>query len=122
MTYTDEMTPKERMLAILQRKNVDRLLVSPLILNFASRSLHLTVREFCTNGKNMGEANIACFKKYQHDIVYIFSTTSTLAEAMSTKMYFPEDDAPQVEIPFIQTKEDLKKLKPVNPEKDGRIP
>src|SRR5574341_438239 len=122
MKFMDEMTPKERMLSILQGKKVDRLLVSPLILNFASRSLNLKVREFCTNGKNMGDANIACFKKYRHDIVYIFSTTSTLAEAMGTRMYFPEDDAPQVEIPFIQTKEDLKKLKPVNPEKDGRIP
>ena len=122
MNGADEMTPKERMLAILQGKHVDRLLVSPLILNYASRSLNLTVRSFCTNGKNMGDANIACFKKYRHDIVYIFSTTSTLAEAMGTRMYFPEDDAPQVENPFIQTREDLKKLKPVEPEKDGRLP
>lgn len=122
MNCADEMTPKERMLSILHGKNVDRLLVSPLILNFASRSLNLTVRSFCTNGKNMGDANIACFKKYRHDIVYIFSTTSTLAEAMGTRMYFPEDDAPQVENPFIRTREDLKKLKPVDPEKDGRLP
>lgn len=118
----DEMTPKQRMAGCLQGTPVDRLLVSPLILNFASRSLDLKVSEFCTSGKNMGEANIACFRKYRHDIVYIFSTTSTLAEAMGTKMYFPEDDAPQVETPFIQTREDLKKLRPVDPYKDGRLP
>ena len=122
MNTLDKMTPKERMQAFLQGKEVDRLLVSPLILNFASRSSNLKVREFCTNGKNMGEANIACFKKYRHDIVYIFSTTSTLAEALGTKMYFPEDDGPQVEVTFIQTREYLKKFKPVNPEKDGRLP
>ncbi len=122
MNAADEMTPKERMQAILQGKDADRLLVSPLVLNFASRSLNLPVRSFCTNGKNMGDANIACFKKYRHDIVYIFSTTSTLAEAMGTRMYFPEDDAPQVETPFLQTREDITKLKPVEPEKDGRIP
>jgi uroporphyrinogen decarboxylase len=122
MKSGDDMAPKERMLATLQGKEVDRLLVSPLILNFASRSLNMTVRSFCTNGANMGNANIACFKKYRHDIIYLFSTTSTLAEAMGTKMYFPEDDAPQVETPLIQTREDLKRLKPVNPEKDGRLP
>lgn len=122
MNVVEEMTPKERMQAILQGKDTDRLLVSPLVLNFASRSLHLPVRSFCTNGRNMGDANIACFKKYRHDIVYIFSTTSTLAEAMGTRMYFPEDDAPQVETPFLQTREDITKLKPVEPEKDGRIP
>lgn len=118
----DEMTPRARMEAILQGKGVDRLLVSPLILNFASRSLGMNIRDFCTSGKNMGDANVACFKTYRHDIVYIFSTTSTLAEAMGTKMYFPEDDAPQVEIPFVQTRDDVKKLKPVCPEKDGRLP
>ncbi|WKZ18629.1 MAG: uroporphyrinogen decarboxylase family protein [Candidatus Jettenia sp. CY-1] len=122
MNSRDEMTPKERLLAAIQGKEIDRLLVSPLILNFASKSLNLKVSDFCTNGKNMGDANIACFKKYRHDIVYIFSTTSTLAEAMGTRMYFPEDDAPQVETPFIQVREDLKKLRPVDPEKDGRIP
>ncbi len=122
MNSADEMTPKERFSAILQGKEVDRLLVSPLILNFASRALGMKVRDFCTDGKNMGNANIACFKKYRHDAVYIFSTTSTLAEAMGTRMYFPPDDAPQVEIPFIQSRDDLEKLKPVNPEKDGRIP
>lgn len=122
MSAADRMTPKERMLAFLQSKEMDRLLVSPLILNFASRSLNLKVSEFCTNGKNMGEANIACYKKYRHDIVYLFTTTSTLAEAMGTKMYFPDDDAPQLDTPFIQTKDDLKKLRPVNPEKDGRLP
>lgn len=122
MTSNEQMTPKERMLNILQGKPVDRLLVSPLILNFASRPAGMKVREFCTDGRNMGEANIACFRKYRHDIVYIFSTTSTLAEAMGTKMFFPEDDAPQVEAPFIQTKEDLRKLKVVDPYKDGRLP
>lgn len=122
MNPADEMTPKERMQAVLQGKKTDRLLVSPLILNFAARSLNLKVKDFCTNGRNMGDANIACFKKYRHDIVYIFSTTSTLAEAMGTRMYFPEDDAPQVEIPFLQIREDITKLKPVNPEKDGRLP
>jgi uroporphyrinogen decarboxylase len=122
MNCEDEMTPRARMEAVLQGKEVDRFLVSPLILNFASRSLNMNVRDFCTSGKNMGDANIACFRKYRHDIVYIFSTTSTVAEAMGTKMYFPEDDAPQVDTPFIRFRDDVKKLRPVNPEKDGRLP
>lgn len=122
MSSSEGMTPRERMQAALTGQPMDRLLVSPLILNYAARSLGLKVREFNTSGKNMGEANIACFKKYRHDFVYIFSTTSTLAEAMGTRMYFPEDDAPQVMEPFIKSREDLKKLKPVDPDKDGRLP
>jgi uroporphyrinogen decarboxylase len=122
MTTLDEMTPKQRMQAALSGGEMDRLLVSPIILNWASRALDLKVSEFNSNGKNMGDANIACFKKYRHDFVYLFTTTSTLAEAMGTKMLFPEDDAPQVDVPFIQSKDDLKKLRPLDPEKDGRLP
>ncbi len=122
MSAAEQMTPKERMQAVLSGQPIDRLLVSPLILNYASRSMNLKVREFNTSGKNMGEANIACFRKYRHDFVYLFTTTSTLAEAMGTKMLFPEDDAPQVDEPFIKLREDLKKLRPVDPGKDGRLP
>ncbi len=122
MNTAEQMNPKQRMQAALTGQNMDRLLVSPIILNWASRALNLKVREFNTNGKNMGEANIACFKKYRHDFVYLFTTTSTMAEAMGTKMYFPEDDAPQVEEPFVKSREDLKKLRVVDPEKDGRLP
>jgi len=118
----DEMTPKERVGAYLGGKSVDRHPVSPLILNWSSRSLSMKVRDFCTSGRNMGEANIACFRRWRHDIVYVFSTTSTLAEAMGTKMSFPEDDAPQVERPLVLRREDLSKLKPLDPEKDGRLP
>lgn len=122
MNVIEEMTPKERFVAALSGKPMDRLLVSPLILNWASRALNMKVSEFNQDGKKMADAHIACFKKYRHDVVYIFTTTSTLAEAMGTRMYFPEDDAPQVDVPFINSKEDLKKLKPLNPEKDGRLP
>src|ERR1044072_3321836 len=122
MIESDDMTPKQRMLAALGGQQMDRLLVSPLILNWASRAVDMKVSEFNSNGKSMGEANIACFKKYRHDFVYIFSTTSTLAEAMGTKMFFPEDDAPYVDEPLIRSRKDLEKLRVVDPEKDGRLP
>lgn len=118
----DDMTPKERFLAALAGEPMDRILSSPLILNHASRAAGMKVRDFCTSGRNMGEANIACFRKYRHDIVYIFSTTSTVAEAMGTVMKFPEDDAPQVLESPVKTREDVKKLKPADPKKDGRMP
>lgn len=118
----DKMTPKERFSAALAGKPMDRILTSPIILNHASRALGMKVKDFCTSGRNMGEANIACFKKYRHDIVYIFSTTSTVAEAMGTTMHFPDDDAPQVLTPAVTTRADVKRLKPANPKKDGRLP
>jgi uroporphyrinogen decarboxylase len=116
------MTPKERFGAFLSARPMDRLLVSPLILNWASRAKGLTVRAYCTNGRNMAEALVACWRAYGHDVVYVFSTTSTLAEAMGTVMDFPEDDAPQVKTPLVRGREDLARLRPLVPERDGRLP
>lgn len=118
----DDMTPKERFSAALAGQPMDRILSSPLILNHASRAAGMKVRDFCTSGQSMGEANMACFRKYRHDIVYIFSTTSTVAEAMGTVLKFPEDDAPQVVESPVKSREDVKKLEPADPKKDGRIP
>ena len=117
-----KMTPKERFWGFYRAREVDRLLVSPLILNFASRSLGLKIRDFCTNGKNMGDANVACFKKIPprrrlhllHDLYG--GRGHGHKDALSRRRL------PQVETPLIQTKEDLKKLRPVKPEEDGRLP
>ena len=89
----EKMTPKERFLGILQGKEVDRLFVSPLILNFASRSLGLKIRDFCTNGKTWATPTLPASKIPPRRRLHLFSTTSTVAEAMGTKMHFPEDDS-----------------------------
>ena len=52
----------------------------------------------------------------------MFSTTSTVAEAMGTKLHFPEDDAPWVETPIVATPVDVNKVKVVDPWRDGRLP
>jgi uroporphyrinogen decarboxylase len=119
---TDEMSPKERMANFLQGKPIDRIPCAPLILNHAARILGVKISEYNRNGKTMGEAHVAAFKKYGNDFIFIFSTTSTLAEAMGTKLFFPEDDAPWVDEPIVKNPEDVDKVKMVDPEKDGRLP
>ncbi|MFA5866845.1 MAG: uroporphyrinogen decarboxylase family protein [Actinomycetota bacterium] len=119
----DKMTPKERFGAFLGGQPMDRLLASPILTpNHASRIAGLKINEVNNNGKAMAAASVAAFKKYRHDAVYIFSTTSTVAEAMGTTMKFPEDDAPQFVKAAVETREDVKKLKPADPKKDGRLP
>lgn len=122
MSTGDRMTPKERFMAALSGQEMDRLIVAPLILNWASRTTGIKVGEFNRSGEKMATAQIECYRKYGHDAVFIFTTTNTLGEAMGSKLFFPEDDAPQLETPLIQTRDDIKKLKPLDPEKDGRLP
>lgn len=118
----DKMTPKERIGAFLQGKPIDRIPCAPLILNHTARVLGVKVIEHAKSGEIMGKAHVAAFRKYGQDMITLFSDTAMLSEAMGTKLYFPEDDAPRVDEPVVKTVDDIKKVIPADPHKDGRLP
>ncbi|SMB90528.1 uroporphyrinogen decarboxylase [Thermanaeromonas toyohensis ToBE] len=116
------MTSKERILALLQGRPVDHIPCVPLVMNHAARVLGVKVSEFNSNPRVMTKAHLASWEKYGYDMILIFTTTATIAEAMGTTLYFPEDDVPYVHVPAVQSPEDIKKVKIIEPQKDGRIP
>jgi uroporphyrinogen decarboxylase len=118
----DEMTPKERIGAFLQGKPMDRLVCAPLILNHAAHVLGVKVIEHAKSGETMGKAHVAAFRKYGQDMITLFSDTALLAEAMGTKLYYPEDDAPRFDEPAVKIASDVEKIAPADPQKDGRLP
>lgn len=117
----DNQTSLERVLCYLQGINPQRIACFPLILNHAARVLGVPVGEYNRSGELLGKAHVAAYKRYGNDLVLIFSTTSTLAEAMGTKMNFFAEDAPQIGEPLLQTLDDLKKVKVPDFKKDGRL-
>ena len=121
-TLSDQMTPKQRMASFLQGQEVDRPPCAPLILNHAARVSGVKISEYNQDGRTMGAAHVAAFKEYGHDFIFIFSTTSTLAEAMGTRLFFPDDDAPWVEEPVVRQPADLARVRTVDPQRDGRLP
>jgi len=118
----DKMTPKERIGAFLQGKPIDRLPCAPLILNHAARVLGVKVIEHAKSGQTMGKAHVAAFRKYGQDMITLFSDTALVSEAMGTKLYYPEEDAPRVDEPAVKSAEDVEKITPADPQKDGRLP
>ncbi len=118
----DTQTSLERVLCYLKGEKPQRVACFPLILNHAARVLGVPIGKYNRDGKTMGKAHVAAFRRYGNDLILIFSTTSTLAEAMGTKMDFLDEDAPQVTEPFIKERSDLGKLKIPDFSKDGRLP
>lgn len=112
----------ERVLCYLKGEKPQRVACFPLILNHAARVLGVPVGVYNRDGKVMGNAHVAAFRRYGNDLILIFSTTSTLAEAMGTKMKFFDEDAPQIEEPFLKQHSDISKLKLPDFSKDGRLP
>lgn len=118
----DNQSSLERVVCYLQGKNPQRIACFPLILNHAARILGVPVGEYNRDPEKMGNAHIAAFRRYGHDLILVFSTTSTLAEAMGTRMAFFEDDAPQIDVPLIQDLDDIKKVRRPDFTRDGRLP
>ena len=118
----NSLTPKQRIAAFLSGKPVDRPPCVPLILNHAARVLGVPVRQHATNGDVMGRAHVAAYRRYGQDLITLFSDTAILAEAMGTKLYFPEDDVPRVETPVVASPDDVRKLEPVDARRAGRLP
>jgi len=118
----DTQTSLERVLCYLKGETPQRVACFPLILNHAARILGVPIGKYNRDGKTMGKAHVAAFRRYGNDLILIFSTTSTLAEAMGTRMAFFEEDAPQIADPFIKERSDLSKLRIPDFSKDGRLP
>ena len=117
-----QMTPKQRMGAFLAGQPFDRIPCVPLILNHAARVLGVKVSEYNANPKVMADAQIAAFRRYRHDMVTVFSDTAIIAEAMGTKLTYPEDRAPFVEAPCVRSPSDADGLRSPDPRRDGRLP
>ncbi len=104
------MTPKQRIGNFLMGKPIDRVPCVPLVLNHCARVLGVKVREFATDGAVMGRANVAAWRRYGHDLITIFTDTAILAEALGTRLKFPEDDAARVDRPAVAEPADADRL------------
>lgn len=118
----DTQTSLERVVSYLKGERPQRVACFPLILNHAARVTGVKVGEYNRNGKLMGEAHVAAWRRYGNDLVTVFSTTSTLAESMGTKMKFFDEDAPQIDEFLLQDGYNFSKIHMPDPEKDGRLP
>jgi len=119
---TTPMTPRERVGAFLGGKPIDRVPCVPLILNHAARILGVTIREYTTDGTVMGRSHVAAWHLYGHDLITIFADTGILAEALGTKLEYPEDDVPRVVGPIVARPEDADTVVHVDPRRAGRLP
>ena len=119
---TSEMTPKERIGAFLSGKPIDHVPCVPLILNHCARVIGVTVKEYATDGAVMGRAHVAAYRRYGQDLITIFADTAITAEAMGTKLHFPDDDVPRLQEPVVNCLEDAEKLEVPDARTAGRLP
>lgn len=120
--FKDEMNPIERMQAIAAGKPFDRIPFVPLLGETASHLIGTTVSKYRHSAQLMAEVEIVTYQMFGQDGVGAGPGYQGLAEALGTKLKYPENNTPYLEEPAIKDWGDLEHLEPADPKKAGRIP
>jgi uroporphyrinogen decarboxylase len=75
---------------------VDRPPFHPILMRFAAQYAGVKYKDFCLSYKHKCETNIRCATDFSYDWVNVMSDPYAEAEAYGTKLFYPEDNLPQV--------------------------
>ncbi|SMC31559.1 uroporphyrinogen decarboxylase family protein [Sporomusa malonica] len=120
--WKDEMTPKERLKAFAAGEPLDRIPCMPLVTDHAYSLAGGPMAQYYHSARLMAQAQINAFETYETDSVGSGPGLFGIAEAIGTKLTFPDDGIPYVCSPAISSYQDLAKLELINPYQSGRLP
>jgi len=116
------MSSRERVGRVLAGELPDRVPV--LLQNFQNTAwlAGMTQREFSRSGERMAEAQLAAWERFGYDVLDLENGTAALAEACGCEAEYPVDEPPRVTKPAIAGLEEVNRLAPVDPARDGMLP
>lgn len=119
---TEEMTPRERMDAFSRGEAIDRVLCVPDMGVTMAPFIGVKISEYYHSSELMAALEIALFKRLRHDSVGISTSLRGVAEAMGSKIAYPDYNISYLLEPAVKSVEQIEMLKVVNPLTDGRLP
>ena len=117
----DQMTPRERMEAFSEGKQIDRIPCSPFLGEACAPLFGRTIREHNYSTDAIIDVAVGSFEKFRPDSIGIGPGLQGIPEAMGSEFKFPENGTPYFSKPIIEDYSDIGKLSPIDPYKDGRI-
>ncbi|QUH18452.1 uroporphyrinogen decarboxylase family protein [Alkaliphilus sp. B6464] len=118
----EEMTPRERMDAFSRGEEIDRVICVPDMGVTMVPFLGIKASDYYHSAELMAELEIALFKRLRHDSVGISTSLRGMAEAMGSKVAYPDYNISYLLDPAVKSVEEIESLKVVNPLKDGKLP
>jgi len=118
----NQMKPLQRFAAYAKGETIDRLPCVPIVGNTAARVIGVKVSQFKGNGKLIADAQIASYRLFGYDVIRVFTDLYTLAEAMGAGVHYPEDETTYLERSAIAGVDEISRLQPVDPQRDGNLP
>ena len=115
------MTGRERIERVLHSQIPDRVPIFPNIHFGTARFGGYKIREFATDARINAACLIGAYKEFGYDGVQIGCDVTFEAEAVGSKVDYPEDNIPSVVEPFLAEPR-IEKLRMPDPRRDGRMP
>jgi len=123
MENANQMTPYQRVLAVLEGERPDRTPVVPLVRDWVIRQAGFTVSEAMQDIAKYVYAQFFCLKRFGYDAVRDLSAIHAESEAMGSTLKIPDDGPPSVvDFAVKDYDRDMPKLRIPNPWTDGRLP
>ena len=116
------MNGYQRVMAVLRGELPDRV---PVCLhNFlpAAREAGIPLEQSLTDPEAAASSHLQAVEKYGHDCILIDLDTTMLAEAMGAQRDSTPGEPGHIAAPAVRSLDEVDKLRPVDPERDGRIP
>ncbi|OAA90510.1 uroporphyrinogen decarboxylase family protein [Clostridium ljungdahlii] len=117
----DEMTPKERVEAMISGRPFDRVPCNIFIGDHAANIIGVKVSDLNFFSEKVLEGQLAANEKYGIESTGIGPGLAGIAEALGSKLFFPDHGAPYVSQYAINNVSDLEKLSVPDPVKGGRF-
>ena len=117
----DEMTPRERMKAFSEGKQIDRIPCGPFLGESCAPLFGHTIKEHNNSTQVIIDVAVGCFEKFRPDSISIGPGLQGIPEAMGSEFKFPENGTPYLSKSILEDYRDIGKLSPIDPYKDGRI-
>jgi uroporphyrinogen decarboxylase len=116
------LTAPERVYRVLAGQLPDRVPV--LAQNFQNTAYlaGYALDEFCTSAARMAEAQLAAWERFRYDVLDLENGTVASAGALGCQVEYPRDQPPRLVGPAIQRLEDIGRLEPMDPTRDGSLP
>ena len=122
LSLKDEMTSRERSEALARGEAVDRIPLCPILGETMGPLFGIWPREHNHNAELMTQVEVGMYREFGVDGAGIGTGLRGVAEAMGVELVYPEKAVSYVKEPLVKTEADVAKLKPCDPEKDGRLP
>lgn len=116
------MTSLERVQAVLAGRIPDRVPVCLHNFLLAAHEAEVSMEQYRSDPAAAARVHLQAVAQYDYDCICIDLDTTLLAEAMGATSACAPGEPGRIIKPAIDSLEDVGKLKPADPERDGRIP